>query len=90
MRDRLDLERFLVTTVGKGGIRAKDTPNFVANRVGTFGMLATMAEADKFGLTIDVVDELTGFSEDDIAKIMGGNLMQLMKVSKPAKKPVSA
>src|SRR5262249_47071397 len=31
-----------------------------ANRVGTFGMLATIAEAEKFGLTFDVVDDLTG------------------------------
>jgi predicted TIM-barrel fold metal-dependent hydrolase len=39
---------------------------------------------------ITFVDELTDFDEKDIAKIMGGNLMKLMKVSKPAKKPVSA
>ena len=34
------LETFLTTTLGKGVIRAKDTPNFVANRVGVFSMLA--------------------------------------------------
>ena len=39
---------------------------------------------------ISFVDELADFSEEDVAKIMGGNLMKLMKVSKPAKKPVSA
>ena len=55
-----DLERFLVTTVGKGVIRAKDTPNFVANRVGVFSMLATIANAAKFGIRFDVVDDLTG------------------------------
>ena len=38
----------------------KDTPNFVANRVGIAGMLATMIEAQKFGLSVDVVDDLTG------------------------------
>ncbi|MES2354205.1 MAG: 3-hydroxyacyl-CoA dehydrogenase/enoyl-CoA hydratase family protein [Pseudomonadota bacterium] len=54
------LETFLTTTLGKGVVRAKDTPNFVANRVGVFGMLATMVEAEKFGLTFDVVDDLTG------------------------------
>jgi 3-hydroxyacyl-CoA dehydrogenase len=54
------LETFLTTVLGKGVVRALDTPNFVANRVGTFGMLATIAEADKFGLTFEVVDELTG------------------------------
>ena len=54
------LEGFLTTTLGKGVVRAKDTPNFIANRVGVFGMLATMYEAQKFGLTVDVVDDLTG------------------------------
>ncbi|GAB3434328.1 3-hydroxyacyl-CoA dehydrogenase/enoyl-CoA hydratase family protein [Massilia solisilvae] len=54
------LETFLTTTLGKGVVRAKDTPNFIANRVGIFGMLATMHEAEKFGLTVDVVDDLTG------------------------------
>ena len=41
-------------------MRAKDTPNFIANRVGIFGMLATIHEAEKFGLRFDVVDDLTG------------------------------
>ena len=54
------LETFLTTTVGKGAVRAKDTPNFIANRVGIAGMLAIMVEADKFGLAYDVVDDLTG------------------------------
>ncbi|HJS88344.1 MAG TPA: 3-hydroxyacyl-CoA dehydrogenase/enoyl-CoA hydratase family protein [Steroidobacteraceae bacterium] len=54
------LERFLVTTLGKGVIRAKDTPNFVANRIGVFSMLVTMANAEKLGIRFDVVDDLTG------------------------------
>ncbi len=54
------LESFVTTTVGKGVVRAKDTPNFVANRVGIAGMLATIHEAEKFGLSYDVVDDLTG------------------------------
>jgi len=54
------LEGFLTTTLGKGVVRAKDTPNFIANRVGIFGMLAIIHEAEKFGLTVDVVDDLTG------------------------------
>ncbi|MFN7642434.1 MAG: 3-hydroxyacyl-CoA dehydrogenase/enoyl-CoA hydratase family protein [Burkholderiales bacterium] len=54
------LETFLVSTLGKGVVRAKDTPNFIANRVGTYGMLATIAEAAAFGLSVDVVDDLTG------------------------------
>ncbi len=54
------LETFLVTTLGKGVVRAKDTPNFVANRVGVFSMLATMVHTERFGLGFDVVDALTG------------------------------
>ena len=55
-----DLEAFVTTALGKGVIRAHDTPNFIANRVGIAGMLATIKEADAFGLTYDVVDDLTG------------------------------
>jgi len=55
-----DLEKFLVTTLGKGVIRAKDTPNFIANRVGVFSMLATIYHAQRLGLGFDVVDALTG------------------------------
>jgi 3-hydroxyacyl-CoA dehydrogenase len=54
------LETFATTTLGKSVVRAKDTPNFIANRVGTAGMLATFIEAEKFGLSFDVVDDLTG------------------------------
>ncbi len=54
------LETFLTTTLGKGVVRAIDTPNFIANRVGIFGMLATIHEAEKFGLSYDLVDDLTG------------------------------
>ncbi|MFV0678838.1 3-hydroxyacyl-CoA dehydrogenase/enoyl-CoA hydratase family protein [Ottowia sp.] len=54
------LETFVTTALGKGVVRAKDTPNFVANRIGTAGMLTTMREAEKFGLSADVVDDLTG------------------------------
>jgi 3-hydroxyacyl-CoA dehydrogenase len=54
------LETFVTTTLGKGVVRAKDTPNFIANRVGIAGMLATIHEAGKFGLSVDVVDDLTG------------------------------
>src|SRR5438105_4515475 len=54
------LESFLVSVLGKGVVRAKDTPNFVANRVGIFSMLATMAHTKAFGLGFDVVDALTG------------------------------
>src|SRR3954468_18961486 len=55
-----DLETFVTSALGKGVVRAKDTPNFIANRVGIAGMLATMKEVEKFGLSYDVVDDLTG------------------------------
>jgi 3-hydroxyacyl-CoA dehydrogenase len=54
------LEAFVTTTLGKSVVRAKDSPNFIANRVGIAGMLATMKEAETFGLGYDVVDDLTG------------------------------
>ena len=54
------LEAFVTSGLGKNVVRAKDTPNFIANRVGIAGMLATMVEAQKYGLSYDVVDDLTG------------------------------
>ena len=54
------LETFLTTTLGKGVVRALDTPNFVANRVGVFSMLAVMHHTERLGLGFDVVDALTG------------------------------
>ncbi|SIR75598.1 3-hydroxyacyl-CoA dehydrogenase [Sphaerotilus natans] len=54
------LETFATTTLGKGVVRAKDTPNFIANRVGIAGMLSTMIEAERYALPYDLVDDLTG------------------------------
>uniref|UniRef100_UPI0035A0B512 3-hydroxyacyl-CoA dehydrogenase/enoyl-CoA hydratase family protein n=3 Tax=Delftia acidovorans TaxID=80866 RepID=UPI0035A0B512 len=54
------LEAFVTSGLGKGVVRAKDTPNFIANRIGIAGMLATMKEVENFGLTFDLVDDLTG------------------------------
>ena len=55
-----DLESWLVSRLGKGIVRALDTPNFVANRVGVFSMLAVMHHTQRLGLGFDVVDSLTG------------------------------
>ena len=55
-----DLEAFVTSNLGKGVVHAKDSPNFIANRVGIAGMLLTMKEVANFGLTYDVVDDLTG------------------------------
>src|SRR5690606_30718096 len=54
------LEGFLVTHLGKGVVRAKDTPNFIGNRIGVFSILATMHHTERSGLGFDVVDALTG------------------------------
>ncbi|ARP88284.1 3-hydroxyacyl-CoA dehydrogenase [Bordetella genomosp. 9] len=54
------IETFLVSDLGKRVVRAKDTPNFIGNRIGVFGILAAMLQAERYGLTYDVVDALTG------------------------------
>lgn len=54
------LESFLTSTLGKGVVYAKDTPNFIANRVGVFSMLATMIHAKTFKIPFEIVDVLTG------------------------------
>ncbi len=54
------LESFLVSTLGKGVVRAQDTPNFIANRIGVFSMLATKHHAQAYGIGFDTVDALTG------------------------------
>ena len=54
------LEAFVTTALGKHVVRAKDTPNFIANRVGIAGMLGVMKQVENFGLSYDVVDDLTG------------------------------
>lgn len=53
------LEPFFVTTLGKGVVYAKDTANFIGNRVGVFSMLATMHHAVEFGIPFEVVDHIT-------------------------------
>jgi 3-hydroxyacyl-CoA dehydrogenase len=54
------LETFLVTTLGKGVVYAKDTPNFIGNRIGVFSILSTLHHTGQFGLGFDEVDALTG------------------------------
>ena len=46
--------------VGKGIVYAKDTPNFVANRIGTFSMFAVINAMMELGLSVEAVDKLTG------------------------------
>jgi len=54
------LETFLVTTLGKGVVYAKDTPNFIGNRIGVFSILSTLHHTAASGLGFDEVDALTG------------------------------
>ncbi|MGQ4001555.1 acyl-CoA-binding protein [Francisellaceae bacterium CB300] len=54
------LEAFLTAKLGKSIIRAKDTPNFIANRLGVFSMLVTCYYTEKMNIPLEVVDELTG------------------------------
>ena len=51
---------FCERTLGKGTIRAKDVPGFVANRLGVYGMVLALRMLDEFDLTIAEVDALTG------------------------------
>ena len=46
--------------VGKGVVYAKDTPNFVANRIGVYSMLYVMEAMRDLGLTVEATDKLTG------------------------------
>ena len=46
--------------LGKGIVHAKDTPNFIGNRIGVFSMSVTFHTAIQQGLTVEEVDKLTG------------------------------
>ena len=51
---------FLDERLGKGVVVAKDRPNFIANRIGTFGALVTMRTMLDDGYSIEEVDKITG------------------------------
>ena len=46
--------------LGKETVLCKDTPAFIANRIGVYGMMSTMHVVDELGLTVNEVDKLTG------------------------------
>ncbi|WP_186578178.1 3-hydroxyacyl-CoA dehydrogenase/enoyl-CoA hydratase family protein [Aquibacillus kalidii] len=54
------MKNFAEDTLGKGVVEAKDTPNFIANRIGTYGLLVTVKEMLARGLSIGEVDSVTG------------------------------
>src|SRR5437868_2546570 len=60
-RDALEaVVHFADIHLGKGIVFAKDTPNFIANRIGTFSVLNVMRLMQEMDLTIEDVDALTG------------------------------
>jgi 3-hydroxyacyl-CoA dehydrogenase len=54
------VSRFSDLRLGKGVVIAKDTPNFIGNRIGTFSVLNVMRLMQEMGLSIEEVDALTG------------------------------
>jgi 3-hydroxyacyl-CoA dehydrogenase len=54
------VRRFTERTLGKGTVLCKDTPNFIANRIGTYSGMTGMRYALDHGFTIEEVDALTG------------------------------
>jgi len=54
------LMQFGSLQLGKTTVLCKDTPAFIANRIGVYGIMAIFGLVDKLGLTIDEVDALTG------------------------------
>ncbi len=52
--------RFAEKALGKGVVFAKDTPNFIANRIGVFGLMYTLRKMEEMELTVEEVDALTG------------------------------
>lgn len=54
------MKTFGENELGKGVVLAKDTPNFIANRIGTYGLLVTVKKMLEGGYTIGEVDSVTG------------------------------
>jgi 3-hydroxyacyl-CoA dehydrogenase len=54
------MKSFGEDVLGKGVVEAKDTPNFIANRIGTYGLLITVREMLKGGYSVGEVDSITG------------------------------
>lgn len=54
------MKTFGEDVLGKGVVEAKDTPNFIANRIGTYGLLITAREMVNGGYSVGEVDSVTG------------------------------
>ncbi len=55
-----EFEAFAATVLGKSIVYAKDTPNFIANRIGLFAALKTIQLMQSSGFTLEEIDHLTG------------------------------
>lgn len=54
------MKKFIEDKLGKGVVIAKDTPNFIANRIGTYGLLKTLQVMREKGYSVGEVDSITG------------------------------
>ena len=54
------MSKFGTDVLGKGIVIGKDTPNFIGNRIGIYGMMKTLELSRKYKLVIEEVDKLTG------------------------------
>ncbi len=54
------MDTLLSETLGKGVVLAKDTPNFIANRIGIFGMMLALKLTQEMRLSVEQVDAITG------------------------------
>ncbi|WP_099159978.1 3-hydroxyacyl-CoA dehydrogenase/enoyl-CoA hydratase family protein [Virgibacillus ndiopensis] len=54
------MKTFGENVLGKGVVEAKDTPNFIANRIGTYGLLVTVQKMLEGGFSVGEVDSVTG------------------------------
>jgi len=55
-----EMKAFAEDVLGKGVVMAKDTPNFIANRIGVYGLQVTLKAMEEAGLGPDEVDAITG------------------------------
>jgi 3-hydroxyacyl-CoA dehydrogenase len=54
------MEAFCDRVVGKGVVRCKDTPNFIGNRIGSYGFGVVLRAMQELDLSLEEVDALTG------------------------------
>ncbi|SDJ01511.1 3-hydroxyacyl-CoA dehydrogenase/enoyl-CoA hydratase family protein [Natribacillus halophilus] len=55
-----NMKTFAEEVLGKGVVEARDTPNFIGNRIGTYGLLVSVQKMKEMGLSITEVDSITG------------------------------